>query len=34
MVASSNTSFGQFLSDKHFQINGWVDPRAGVTAPA
>jgi hypothetical protein len=34
MVALPATSFGQFLSDKHFQIYGWVDPRAGVTAPA
>jgi hypothetical protein len=32
MVAIANTSFGQFLSDNHFQIYGWVDPGFNVSS--
>jgi hypothetical protein len=32
MVAIANTGVGQFLSDNHFQIYGWVDPGFNVSS--
>jgi hypothetical protein len=32
MVAIANTSFGQFLSENHFQIYGWLDPGFNVSS--
>jgi hypothetical protein len=32
MAALSNTSVGQWLSDNHFQIYGWVDPGFNISS--
>jgi hypothetical protein len=32
MVAIANTTPGQFLSDNHFQIYGWIDPGANISS--
>jgi len=32
MVAIANTSVGQFLTDNHFQIYGWLDPGFNISS--
>jgi hypothetical protein len=32
MVAIGNTGFGQWLTDNHFQIYGWIDPGLNISS--